>query len=160
MEHAASAEKLDMYQNPICMRANADIMAGGLTLVAAGTEISDKEGAKSVGLGYFMMQNGSREDMYVMAKVILPMDKSGAMSAHSFVAPFWHNALVGEANDANMELTWEVSDVAGYEVMPPPAINTKEIKKGDMVARLKPKGTLGPPERAPQAQRSPVQGGI
>ena len=62
------------------------------------------------------------------------------------MAPFWHIALVGEAKDANMKLTWDVSDVAGYEVMIPKAVNTKKIKKGDVLKRLKLKGTQKPHE--------------
>ena len=146
LEHTAAAKMLDMYQNPICMRANVEIKAGHLTLIAAGTEIGNKETSKCVGLGRFQMKNGSEEHMYVMQKMILPTDKTGVMSQNAFVAAFWHIVLVDEAKDANMKLTWEARDIQGFEVMIPKAVSIKKLKKGDVLKRLKVKGTPKPPD--------------
>ena len=143
-KHQASAQMLDMYKNPTLMRANVDIAAGQLKLVAAGTDITDKESKTAVGLGEFQI-NKEMQNLYLLPKLVLPLDKAGNVNESPFVAPFWHIVAVEEKNDANMKVVWEVVEIGGYQVKVPMATNTNKVQKGQVLTRLKAKGCLKPP---------------
>ena len=83
-KHQAAAQMLHVYKNPTLMRAAVDLAGGRLKLVAAGTEISNKESSQSVCMGKFEI-NKNMQDLYLMPKVSLPMDKSGNMNEGPFV---------------------------------------------------------------------------
>ena len=143
-KHQAAAQSLDMFKNPILMRATAELAAGQLKLVAAGTDITDKESKTAVGLGEFQI-NKEMQNLYLLPKLVLPFDKAGNVNESPFVAPFWHIVAVEEKRDANMKVAWEVVEVAGYQVNVPVATNTKKVQKGQVLTRLKAKGCLKPP---------------
>ncbi|MDA8582878.1 hypothetical protein N9L68_01570 [bacterium] len=143
-KHQAAAQSLDMYKNPILMRATVDIAAGQLKLVAAGTEITNKESNTGVGLGQFQISK-EMQNLYLIQKVSLPLDKAGNVNESPFVAPLWHIVAVEEKKDANMKVVWEVVDIGGYQVKVPMATNAKKVQKGQVLTRLKVKGCLKPP---------------
>ena len=143
-KHQAAAKMLHMYKNPTLMRAAVDIAGGRLKLVAAGTEISNKESSQGVCMGKFEI-NKNMQELYLMPKVSLPLDKSGNINENPFVAPFWHLLAVEDKKDVNMRIAWEVAEVGGYTVKVPVATNTKKIQKGQVLQRLRTKGCLKPP---------------
>ena len=89
--------------------------------------------------------NKNMQELYLMPKVSLPMDKSGNINENPFVAPFWHLLAVEDKKDVNMRIAWEVAEVGGYTVKVPVATNTKKIQKGQVLQRLRTKGCLKPP---------------
>ena len=91
------------------------------------------------------MANSSVEHMYVMRRANIPTESPRDINAHYFVAPIWHVTLVDEVTDADMKLTLDVMDTDGYEVMTLLAVNTHEIKHGDVLKRLMTNVTPKPP---------------
>ena len=90
--------------------------------------------------------NKNMQELYLMPKVPLPMEKSGNNNENPFfVAPFWHLLAVEDKKDVNMRIAWEVAEVGGYTVKVPVATNTKKIQKGQMLQRSRTKGCLKPP---------------
>ena len=73
----------------------------GVDDVASGVEVEGEE------------INKNMQELYLMPKVSLPMDKSGNINEHPFVAPFWHLLAVEDKKDVNMRIAWEVAEVGG-----------------------------------------------
>ena len=126
------------FENPIGLRATADIDKGALRLVCATQRIDRKESTGCISVGSFRVGEQSIT-MYASQQLVLPLNKDGDEVKNPWLSHFWCVEKV--ASGHNLELVWEQFDVLQHTVFVPILTNPKKIKQGETLKRFKFTGT-------------------
>jgi hypothetical protein len=134
------------YENPICLKAAADIAKGELRLVCASQRVDRKESSGCIKVGTFTVGDMTTP-MYVSQQLVLPLNKNGEEVENPWLSHFWCVEKSPKASECNVALIWEEVAVLQHIVLVPILTNKRKINKGETLTRMKVVGTSVPPSK-------------
>ena len=139
---ASASNAVQLWQNPLCVRAGKDLQENKLKLAPASFHISRQPCNHGFLVAVFE-HNGESKKLFMCSYSNFTGDKK-------WMSPYWHVGSTDKAKDANMEIHWESKVFWGVTVNIPTLVNSKAVLSGDLL--LKPKSNTSydqPPEEPP-----------
>ena len=139
-KHKADLSNVDIFQNPLGLRANKTIKAKTLHLVPATMRIERKASVGALTVGTFdLVSSGKSESVYLCGHFVIPKKDSGP-NVVPWVTPFWAVQPPRQANETpNLELTSVKQSIGHVCITIPMLVNTVEVETGCELTWLKPK---------------------
>ena len=139
---ASASNAVQLWQNPLCVRAGKDLQENKLKLAPASFHISRQPCNHGFLVAVFE-HNGESKKLFMHPCSNFIGDKK-------WMSPYWHVGSTDKAKDANMEFHWESKVFWGVTVNMPTLVNSKAVLSGDLLLKHKSNNSYDqPPEEPP-----------
>ena len=116
---ASASNAVQLWQNPLCVRAGKELQENKLKLAPASMSISGKP-CNTGFLVAVLEHNGESKKLFMSSYSTLTGDKK-------WMSPYWHVGSTDKAKDVNMEIHWESKVICGVTVNLPTLVNSKAV---------------------------------
>ena len=126
---ASASNDVQLWQNPLCVRAGKDLQENRLKLAPASFHISKQPCNHGFLVAAFEHNGGSKK--------LFMHPCSNFIGDKKWMSPYWHVGSTDKAKDANMEIHWESKVFWGVTVNIPTLVNSKAVLSGDLLLKIK-----------------------